>query len=149
MLIASGLFDRREVGALQVFNERQLHRLFVVGLDDDDGHLAEPRHARSAPSSFACDDLIVAGVQKPDGQRLNDAVLPDGVRQRSQLFLVEALARLEPVRLDFLKREQKRALLGAGLHRTLTEQRAKSLPETFICGHVQAPFVRISCVSAS
>ena len=149
MLIASGLFDRREVRALQVFNERQLHRLFVVGLDDDDGHLAEPRHARSAPSSLARDDLIVAGVQKPDSQRLDDAVLPDGIGKGSQLLLVEALARLEPVRLDFLKREQKRALLGAGLHRTLAEQRAKTLPETFICGHVQAPFVRISCVSAS
>ena len=28
------------LGALQVFNERQLHRLFVVRFNDDDGHLA-------------------------------------------------------------------------------------------------------------
>ena len=60
LLIAERLFDRVEVRALQVFDERELHRLLVVGLDDDDRHVGKPREPRRAPAALAGDDLIKA-----------------------------------------------------------------------------------------
>ena len=49
--VTLGLFDGVQVLALQVFNQRQLHRLAVVRLDDDGGHLRQTGKPRSAPGA--------------------------------------------------------------------------------------------------
>ena len=52
------LFERRQVLALQVLDERQLHDLGVVDLADDDRHLAQPHLDGGVIAAFAGDDLI-------------------------------------------------------------------------------------------
>ena len=46
-----GLFKRRQVLALKVLDERELHDLGVVHLADDDRHFAKARPARRRGSA--------------------------------------------------------------------------------------------------
>ena len=155
LLIAERLFDRVEVRALQVFDERELHRLLVIGLDDDDRHVGKPREPRRAPAALAGDDLIKAGRQLADRQRLDDAVHADRLGERSELVRVEGFSGLQGIRLDLLQRQADRALRRRfGLLIDISEQGAKALAETFLRCHSRSSsqsdsFARISCATAS
>ena len=52
------LFERRQVLALQVLDQRQLHHLGVVGLAQDDRQLAQPDLHRRVVAPLAGDDLV-------------------------------------------------------------------------------------------
>ena len=93
-LVALGLLNGVQVLPLEVFNHGQLHGLSIVGLDDDGGNLGQARHPGCAPTALSGDDLIIAGLQLPYRQGLDDAVLPDGVSQVRQRFGVKLLAGL-------------------------------------------------------
>src|SRR3990172_6739321 len=74
------LFERRQVLALQVLDQRELHRLGVVGLPDDAGDLTQAGLNGGAVPSLAGDDLM-AVPDLPDEKGLENALLPDGSRQ--------------------------------------------------------------------
>ncbi len=65
------LFERRQVLALEVLDQRQLHHLDVVGLAHDDRHLAQPDLHRRVVAALAGDDLVAAAAL-PDDERLDD-----------------------------------------------------------------------------
>ena len=90
--IAVGFFDGVQVLPLEVFNEAQFHDGAVIGLDDDGGHLMEPGQLGRPPAAFPGDDLIVAGREAADGERLDDAMGADGVGQIGQALVVKAFA---------------------------------------------------------
>ncbi len=69
-----GLFERRQVLALQVLDERQLHDLDVVDVPHHDGHFAKPRLRRGVVPALAGDDLKTAAALTHD-QRLDDPFL--------------------------------------------------------------------------
>ena len=89
--VALRLLHGVQVLPLEVLDHGQLHGLAVVGLDDHHRHLTQTRHPGGTPAALAGDDLIVSGLQLPHRQRLDDAVLPDGIRQIGQRVRVELL----------------------------------------------------------
>ncbi len=102
----------------------QLHDGAVVGLEHDDGHLAQARHPGRAPTPLARNDLIESAAACADGQRLQDAVGGNGIRQSLQLLLVKRAAGLIRIRLHLLQRQLRhRAALGFFLK--IADQRAK------------------------
>ena len=154
LLIAEGFFNRVEIRALQIFNQRQLHRLFVVGLNDHDRHIGKPGQPCRTPAAFARDDLIEPGRQPAYRQRLDNAVHPNGIRQGIQLFRVEGFARLKRIRFDFLQRQRYCTLAGrVRLLVIVPNQGAKALAKTLSHCHMRCSshcsFARISCATAS
>ena len=140
-LIALRFLDRVQILALEVFNHRQLHRLAVVGFDDDSRHLAQPRHPRRAPAAFARDDLIVAGLELAHRQRLNDAVLADGVSQIGQRLRVKLLARLGRAALHLRDGEVEAALFLLRLNHIVAEQGGEPFSKALACiCHGRSPF---------
>src|SRR5512143_3043409 len=95
-----GLFDRIQVGALDVLDERQLEQLLVAGAAHDAGHGLEPGAAGGLPAAIAGDDGVGAAISGRDNERLDNAVLPDGSSQLLQLLFAEGLARLARVADD-------------------------------------------------
>ena len=89
-LEAPGLLHGVQVLPLQVFHQRQLLGLPVVGLDDAHGHFLQSSQPGSPPAPLAGDDLIVAGIQLPHGDGLQKSVLSDGIGQFLQCWLVKA-----------------------------------------------------------
>ena len=105
--VALGFFDRVQILSLEVFDHGQLHGLAVVGLDDHHRNLCQPGHPRRPPPPFTGDDLIVAGLQLPHGQRLDDAVYPDGVRQVTEGLRLKALSGLGGAALHLADGQQQ------------------------------------------
>ena len=93
-LEAGGLLHGVQVLPLEVLHHRELRRLAVVSLDDQHRDLREARQPGGPPAALARDDLIVAALQAADGEGLQDAVLPDGLRQLLQRLGIEGLAGL-------------------------------------------------------
>ena len=100
-LISPGLLQRIQVLPLQVFHQGQLLGLPVVGLHHPDGDVGESRQAAGPPAPLPGDDLIEPGVQPPDGDGLEQAVLGDGFRQLLQGRLVKLGAGLTGPGFDF------------------------------------------------
>ncbi len=101
----SGLLDRAEVLADDVLDQRELERPGLVKRVVDegrDGRLA--REFGGAPPALSRDQLI-AILDRPDDDRLQDPALPDRVRQRRQRRLIEALARLSRIRPNLRDRD--------------------------------------------
>ena len=63
-----GLFQRVQVFALNVFDQRHLHRRFVVDVPHDDRYVGEPGELRGAPPPFAGNDLPGGTVPAPGGR---------------------------------------------------------------------------------
>ncbi len=93
-LIAGGFFERIQVGALHVLDDRKLERLRVGRFDDDDRHLVQAGALRGTPAPLAGDDFefVLADIAHDD--RLDDAALPDGCGQLFELGFGEMLARV-------------------------------------------------------
>ncbi len=60
------LFERRQVLALQVLDQRQLHHLDVVDLADDDRDFAQPDLDGGVVAPLAGDDLVAAAALAHD-----------------------------------------------------------------------------------
>ena len=71
--ICVGFFDRVEVFALNVFDERDRQQLVFWNVSNDYGNFEETGALRGAPAAFAGHDLV-ATVDAPDHDRLDDAV---------------------------------------------------------------------------
>ena len=94
-----GLFDRVEVFALDVFDDRQLGHLPVVDFADQDGHLAPVGCLGGAQAALAGDQFVVV-ANEADDQRLQNAVGANAVGQIGDLGFFECLARLVRVADD-------------------------------------------------
>ena len=101
----SGLFDRAEVFAYEVFDEGELER---PGLIDDPVHerwdCRLAGELRRAPATLARHQLESA-LHRLDDHRLQDATLTNRARQREQRCVVEPLARLLRVGPDLFQRD--------------------------------------------
>ena len=88
-----GLLQKIQVPALEVLHQGQQRGAHAVHVDDNAGNLAEPGHP-GCPQTALAGDQLKAPVHLPDGQRLEDAVLPDAGRQFLQAVGGKALPRL-------------------------------------------------------
>src|SRR5437899_984849 len=77
----AGLFHWVEVLALEVLDDRDLHRLLVRNLPNHSGHGSLPRPARGKPPPLSCYKLIPAIRPRPQNHGLNYAGSPDGFRE--------------------------------------------------------------------
>ena len=93
-------FQRIQVLALDVLDERHRDRGFVAHVADDGRHVGEARDLRGAPAALAGDDLVAlrfAGrrrAERAHDDRLHDALGLDGVGEFGEGFLAHVLARL-------------------------------------------------------
>ena len=103
------LFDRIEILALEVLDERELEDVLVGRLADDDRRIGDLAALRGAPAAFAGDDLEFVGPP-PDDERLDDAVDFDRIDQLLQVLVAENGARLEGRGDDLVERHELHAL---------------------------------------
>ena len=84
--VACRLFDRVQIRALNVLDDRDLKHFGVVEIADEDGHLVQLRALRGAPATLTGDDLVIAlgfGI-RADDQRLDDPLFADGFAELVQ-----------------------------------------------------------------
>ena len=142
-LVPLGLFDGVQILTLQVLDHGQLHGLAVVGLNDHSRHLSQPRHTGGAPPALTGNDLVIAGLELPHRQRLDDAVLPDGVGQVGQCIGVKQLARLGRAGLYLTDGQHQTGLFLVEGHHIVAHKSAETLSEAlgYVC-HTASPFRR-------
>ena len=105
LVVGVRLFDRVQVFALDVLDERDLQDVAVGHrLLDDDGDGRQAGLLRGAEAALAGDQAIFIVASARDDERLDDAVLADAAGQLLDRGLVEGLARLIRVRRDLLDR---------------------------------------------
>ena len=131
-------FDRVQVLALQVLDERELQHLLVGRRADNGRRLQQADLARRAPAALPGDELILA-IPLPHDERLDDAVLADGIDQLLQLLAAELRARLERRGDDEIQPELlhplARFLRGRGRGDALVDERAESFSESELGRH--------------
>src|SRR6185436_6665641 len=96
--VAFGLFDRRQVFALEVLDERDLEELVVRDRHLDTGHLVEARFERGAEPALAGDDREAPVVARADEDRLEHPLVGD--RRAQSLEIAERAARLIGIRFE-------------------------------------------------
>ena len=112
-LIGLRFLDRVEILPLDILQQRDLQRLAVAIVADDDGDFVQPRALRRAPAAFASHDLIIVAV-RADDDRLDHPALRDGSGEFLERGFVEMAARLAGVRGDRADRDHPhRAACGA------------------------------------
>ena len=101
------LFERIEIGALDVLDDRKLQRFAVSGLDDDDRNLVQPGTLGRPPPPFAGDDLIHVGnaAECARDDRLNDAAFAQRACQFIKLSIGKHPPRVARVRLQRRNRQ--------------------------------------------
>ena len=105
MLVGARLFDRIEVFALDIFDQRNRHDLTLIQIANNRRNFMQFRPLRSTPAAFARNQLVTTlASQGTDDNRLDDAPLGNGPRQLVERFVVEDLARLIGQRLDMRDR---------------------------------------------
>ena len=128
--VAHRLFNRVEILPREVVDERERHRLAVAELLDDDGHLRKPRHPGGAPAALPRDELVAAVGHRAHDERLQHAVLPDGISQIGERRRVELLAGLTAVGLDLADRQRRDGRLVGGI---VGEKRLQALAQSPFC----------------
>ncbi len=93
LAVALGLFERVEVLALDVLDQRQLGGRQFIDVADDRRDRMEPRPLRRPPATLAGDDQI-AVVVGPKQDRLEHAALADRFCEFVERLLVELHPRL-------------------------------------------------------
>src|SRR4051794_12405079 len=139
--IGLGFFERREIGALQILDQRDLDHLGIAEAPDKDRNLVQPDALRRPPAALAGDQLVLraflraAILHRAHQKRLHDPLAADRLRQPLQLLLGEVTARLERRGTDRLDRHRADAAradaarLGRKLCAGLAEQRRETASE--------------------
>ena len=83
-LITRCFFNRSQILALNVLDQRNFKRFAIAEFLDDDGNLAQRRLLGRAPTPFSGDDLVGIGLLRVASNelRLQDALFSDRVDQR-------------------------------------------------------------------
>ena len=100
LLVGRRLFQRVELLAVQVLDQRVAEQVIVLGLLDDGADLGQPGPLRGAPAALAHDQLVPASPDRTDDYRLQQADLLDRLGQLVERVLVEGPPRLARVRGD-------------------------------------------------
>ena len=111
--VGFGFLDGIQVFALEVFDERHFQHIAVTGGADDDGDFRQPEADAGAPPALAGNQLKAA-VYFADDQRLNDAVLADGLDQFGQRFFAQVFARLQRTWEERVERDSAHHLARSG-----------------------------------
>ncbi len=95
-LVATGFFDRIEIGALHIFDDADLKHFEIVHVAHDHRHGMQARLLRRTPATFAGDDLKLPGLarRRPNQQRQQYALFADGGGQVIDIGIGEHPARL-------------------------------------------------------
>src|SRR5207237_1177388 len=94
-LVAFRLFDRVQVGALEVLDERQREQRLIVNLLHDGRNLRPAEAGRGSVAALAGDELVAsASGRGSDGDRLQQAARLEARLQISQFLGAELLAGL-------------------------------------------------------
>ena len=141
-LEAGGFLHGVQVLPLEVLHHGQLSGLAVIGLHHQDGDFGETCQTRRPPAALACDDLIVAALQTADREGLQDAVLPDGLRQLLQRVGIKCLAGLGRTVLH-LGDGHRQDAAALGLQHVVPQQGAQAPAQAggFFRCHEKAPFL--------
>ncbi len=105
LAIAFGLFDRVEILALDVLDQRDLGRGGIVDLADDRRDRVKPCPLRGAPAALSGDDLEPSVAMRPKQDRLQDTALGNRIGELVDRLFLELDARLlgigpDPADLD-------------------------------------------------
>jgi hypothetical protein len=101
-----------EVGALEIFDDGHLHRLFIRGRANDGGDGGLAGFARGHEAALAGDELIPAIRDGPNQDRLDDTGGGDRGRELLKRGLIELAASLEGIAVDEVYREFQRCAAG-------------------------------------
>ena len=112
------LLHKVEIAALDVLDQRDDAAALHIHVHDDAGHLAQPRHPRRAQPPLPRDQLEAVPLLA-HGQRLQDAVLGDGIPQLLQTLPGKMLPRLQRPRHDLLHRDIAHPLHDPPLRRAV------------------------------
>src|SRR3954447_26631200 len=95
-MVALRLFHRVEVFALHVFDDGDLERVRIAGVDRDDRYFVQAGDLRRAPAAFAGDDFvtILYAAHRPYHDRLDHAMLLDRIGEFAKFSIGERAARI-------------------------------------------------------
>src|ERR1700731_3326339 len=90
-LVAGRFLEWIEVGSLDVFDDRELERLAVVGLEADNRHFMQSGPLRRPPATLSGDNFVSVRSprQRAREKRLNDAFFLDRGGQLVEGFFAE------------------------------------------------------------
>src|ERR1051326_3158086 len=133
LVIGVRFFDRVEVLALDVLDERELQGVAVGrALLDDDRYFAESRFLRRAEAALAGDQPVLVIADARNDERLHDAVLANAARQLFDRRFIKSLARLIRVRRNLLHRHLGQSTRLRRFSRTRRDQRSQSSAECLL-----------------
>ena len=137
--VALGLLQRGQVLPLQVLYQRQLPHLGVIRLYYDRRDLAQSGHPAGPPAPLPRDDLIHPAGQRAHHHRLQNTMLPDGIRQLRQRVRLKGLSRLVLIGLNIGDAQRHQA---AALRRlVIQEQGIQALPQSAFLCHRFLPYL--------
>ena len=110
VLVCLGFFNRIQIFALDVFDQRHFQQFFIADPLDDHRHLGQSRPFGGAQAPFTGDELI-AGLVPSHQQRLQDALVFDGFGKLLQVIICKNRPRLKPVGSDQVDVAIKKVLL--------------------------------------
>jgi hypothetical protein len=102
------LFHGVEVGALEILNDGDFHRLLIGDLAKDCGDSCLPGSPGRTPAAFSCDELKAAIGEWAHQDGLDYAVRSDGSGQLRQLLLIDMGAGLKWIAIDLVNVDLER-----------------------------------------
>ena len=135
VLVGFGFLDRVQVGALDVFDQRQLEQLLVRGVTDDHRDGLQPGLARGLQTALARDQDVHPVLSGGHNQRLDHPMLADGGGKVFQLIQVEFFTGLARVALDRVDGNMADAAAISRRHLSRRDEGFKSLAESCTFRH--------------
>ena len=82
LTIGQSLFDRVQVFALDILDNRNFQHFNIVKFPDHNGNFMQSSDLRGAPAAFACNNFVLPVCpDRPNDQRLHDAFLANRLGQ--------------------------------------------------------------------
>ena len=98
------LFERVQVLALDVLDQRHCHRGLVGNVANDGRNRIEAGHLRGTPAAFPGNDLVTlrafAACHRPGNDRLDNTLRPNRVCEVLERILADVGARLIPAAFE-------------------------------------------------
>ena len=127
--VGASLFEGRELGALDVFDDGENEAVVLCRLLDEGRDRRDSHGARCAQAPLPRDQLVASIFERADEYRLEDAVGTDGFGEFRDRFGIEVRARLTRIRDDRIDRdlpaEAACSRLSAGSRATLGRLRLR------------------------
>src|SRR5579862_7628964 len=132
--VAFSFFERIEIGALHILDDRKLQRLRVAGLDDDNRNLVQAGTLRRPPAALAGDDFVGVSdtARWPHNDGLDNAALAQRRGEFIKLGAGKSTARIARVWLQRTRRDFSLAArtLDRAFGADIAHQRGKSASQS-------------------